>query len=183
MAANKRGFLIRASRSRRLAHLLVAATILGCLGSCQKGTAPDAPATIARLLKLAALQTPPNGVLLGKVTNPGGGFGFGASLASVELICALPGTVTAEGNYYQKRFASEVFSVQDTLDYCNLPTCELILGSPSAPGTNRPDTYDITISAGAPNFTQVGPISTALASAPPDHNTYVVIEASGGSAG
>jgi len=181
MAASGRAHPTRISR--RVAHLLVALTSVGCLGGCQKGTAPDAPATIARLLNLGALQTPPDGVLLGKVTNPGGGFGFAESVASVELIYAVTGTVTAVGDYYQKRFADDRLSVEDTFDYCSLPTCEVITGFRPAPGPATIDSYDITISAGAPNFTQVGPISATLAPTPPGHTTYVVIEASGGSAG
>lgn len=169
--------------SRRAAHLLVAVTSLTCLSGCQKGTAPDAPATIARLLQLDALQTPPGGVLLDKVINPGGGFGFGESVASVELVYAVTGTVTTVGDYYQKHFARDVFSVHDDLSYCSLPTCENILGSPPSPDPNAPDAYDITISADAPNFTQVGSFSATLPPTPPGHATYVVIEASGGSAG
>jgi len=181
MATHKGAHPTRASR--RVARLLVALTSLACLSSCQKGSAPDAPATIARLLQLGALQTPPDGVLLGKVTNLGGGFGFGESVASVELIYAVPGAVTAVGDYYQKQFASDQLSVENTLDYCSPPTCEQLLGFRPAPGPATIDSYGITISTGAPNFTVAGIAPITLPIPPTGHGTSVVIDASGGSAG
>jgi hypothetical protein len=154
-----------------------------CLSSCQKGTAPNAPATIARLLKIGALQTPPNGVLLGKVTNPGGGFGFAASVASIELIYAVPGTVATVGDYYHEHFRGDPIYVENNLSGCNLPTCEQLLGCRPAPAPVTMDSYEVTISAGAPNFTAAGIAPITLPPPPAGHPTYVVIDANGGSAG
>lgn len=169
--------------SRRVAHLLVAVSSVACLSGCQKGTAPDAPVTIARLLTIGALQTPPGGVLLAKVINQGGGFGFGESVASVEIIYAVSDSVTATGNYYQERFRADPINVDDYLNGCNLPTCEQLSGYRPAPTPATIDSYQITISAGAPNFTEVGPFAATLAPTPPGDTTYIVIEASGGTAG